>query len=75
MANPSEKQTQTRTAAQINATVDRIVRKQVAQMEDDGDNFTASMLTAMTQRYGKGDMTDEAKKDLLEQLRLVGGED
>lgn len=70
--NPSEKAVQTKTASQINATVDRIVKRQVKEMEKEKQHFTASMLTAMTQRYGRGDMTQEAKKDLLDQLKLVG---
>tara|TARA_Y100000310_G_C20095725_1_gene540390 strand:+ start:240 stop:473 length:234 start_codon:yes stop_codon:yes gene_type:complete len=69
--NPSEKSRQTRTAGQINAKVDKIVKRQVTDMDKNKETFTASMLTALTQRYGKGDMTEEAKKDLMEQLQLV----
>ena len=72
--NPSETQQQTRTANEINAIVDRTVLRQVKQMEDDGIDFNASMLTSLTQRYGKGDMAEETKKELMEQLKLVGSD-
>ena len=72
--NPSEKQQQTRTANEITAIVDRNVLRQVKQMEDDGIDFNASMLTSLTQRYGKGDMAEETKKELMEQLKLVGSD-
>lgn len=69
--NPSEKTDRNQEA---NVLIDRMVIRQLNEMDESGEPLSASMLTALTQRFGKGDMSKQEQAELISQLRIVDGQ-